>query len=195
MITNLFYSLFYSCYFRFPSTEIRIQFESFLHTDSPSSVVGGGVNNLSSNSLNNHHHNISSSSSASSHHLLSGHGGSVGNVHQVIISPASAEELHQQQLHGQHGQQMQHMSSSQQHGGSSGGSHLLPMDNSNVIYSPLKISIPKKEQKSPYLSPTGKSLFYTFINIKGFRIFVFVIYSYLFLKTIILFNFVKLDIN
>ncbi|XP_037810703.1 probable serine/threonine-protein kinase DDB_G0276461 isoform X2 [Lucilia sericata] len=155
-----------SCYFRFPSTEIRIQFESFLHTDSPTNVVVGGVNNLSNNSLNNNHHHNISSSSASSHHLISGHGGgSVGNVHQVIISPASAEELHQQQLHGGGGggggggiHQMQHISSSQQqqqHLSSSGGSHLLPMDNSNVIYSPLKISIPKKEQKSPYLSPTG----------------------------------------
>lgn len=83
--------------------------------------------------------------------------------------------MHQQQLHGvssggggvgSGGHQMQHISSSshhqqqqhhQQHLSSSGGSHLLPMDNSNVIYSPLKISIPKKEQKSPYLSPTGKS--------------------------------------
>ncbi|XP_046806846.1 fork head transcription factor 1 isoform X2 [Lucilia cuprina] len=155
-----------SCFFRFPSTEIRIQFESFLHTDSPTNVVVGGVNNMSNNSLNNNHHHNISSSSASSHHLISGHGGgSVGNVHQVIISPASAEELHQQQLHGGGGgggggggiHQMQHISSSQQqqHLSSSGGSHLLPMDNSNVIYSPLKISIPKKEQKSPYLSPTG----------------------------------------
>ncbi|TMW41376.1 hypothetical protein DOY81_013545 [Sarcophaga bullata] len=168
-----------SCYFRFPSTEIRIQFESFLHTDSPSSIgagVGvGGVNSLNSHSLNNNHHNLSSSSSASSHHHInSGHGsGITGNVHQVIISPTSAEDIHQQQIHVG-GQQMQHISSSQQHQqhiSSSGGSHLLPMDNSNVIYSPLKISIPKKEQKSPYLSPTGKSnslylLFSSFFSLK-----------------------------
>lgn len=142
---------------------MRIQFESFLHTDSPTSIgagVGGGVNSLSSHTLNNNHHNLSTSSSASSHHINSGHGsGITGNVHQVIISPTSAEELHQQQIHVG-GQQVQHISSSQQHTqhiSSSGGSHLLPMDNTNVIYSPLKISIPKKEQKSPYLSPTGKS--------------------------------------
>ncbi|XP_059218681.1 protein fork head isoform X2 [Stomoxys calcitrans] len=166
-----------SCYFRFPSTEIRIQFESFLHSDTPPDVLGGGgLNNLSNNSLNNNHHNISSSSSsASSHNILSGHvgggsgggggltGNSTGNVHQVIISPASADELnhqqhhHQQQMHGHGGQPMQHVTSQQQHhtGSAVGASHLIPMDNSNVIYSPLKISIPKKEQKSPYLSPTG----------------------------------------
>ncbi|XP_073839785.1 forkhead box K isoform X2 [Musca autumnalis] len=177
-----------SCYFRFPSTEIRIQFESFLHTDSPPDSLTGSHNNMSNNSMNNNHHNISSSSSsASSHHILSGHGGggsggggvgsgiNASNVHQVIISPASADELnsqqqhhhpHQQQLHavgGGGGQQMQHVTSQQQlqqhHATSAGGggvaSHLLPVDNSNVIYSPLKIAIPKKEQKSPYLSPTG----------------------------------------
>lgn len=126
-----------------------------MHTDSPLGDSATGINN----SLNNNHHNISSSSASSHHHVISsGHGvGNVGNVHQVIISPASAEELHG--ASGGGGQQMQHITSShqQQHLGSSGGSHLLPMDNSNVIYSPLKISIPKKEQKSPYLSPTGKS--------------------------------------
>ncbi|XP_075160090.1 forkhead box K isoform X2 [Haematobia irritans] len=163
-----------SCYFRFPSTEIRIQFESFLHSDSPPDVLSGasGLNNLSNNSMSNNHNISSSSSSASSHHILSGHvggggsggggGNNAGNVHQVIIAPASADE-HQQQIHHQqqmhnHGgqQQMQHVASQQHHVASTGGaSHLLPMDNSNVIYSPLKISIPKKEQKSPYLSPTG----------------------------------------
>lgn len=147
---------FCSCFFRFPSTEIRINFESFLHTDSPiSGESAGAINNSASN-----HHNISSTST--SHQYISGHGGSAGNVHQVIISTATAEEMHQQQLQGAGGgHQMQHITTShqqqQQHLSSSGGSHLLPMDNSNVIYSPLKISIPKKEQKSPYLSPTGKS--------------------------------------
>lgn len=33
------------------------------------------------------------------------------------------------------------------------------VDNSNVILSPLKITIPKTEQKSPFPSPTGKFVF------------------------------------
>ncbi|KAL9909937.1 forkhead box K isoform 1-T6 [Glossina fuscipes fuscipes] len=154
-----------SCYFRFPSTEIRIQFESFLHVaDSASGGVSGagGINNP----LSGNHHSLTSS--ASTHHMLMSGGSSMsGNVHHVIISPTMTDDMKHQQLYGgqqhHHQQHIHHISGHQQQqhgsmssgGGGGGNSHILTMDSSNVIYSPLKISIPKKEQKSPYLSPTG----------------------------------------
>ncbi|XP_033161592.1 probable serine/threonine-protein kinase tsuA isoform X3 [Drosophila mauritiana] len=167
------------CYFRFPSTEIRIEFESYVPATSsdaiaghsPSLVVGGG-----------------------------GGGGVAGGGAHVIITPPPRDELHQQQLHHhqqqQHLQQQQHphhppahhlplqqqqqqpahhplphtphhplhhtaLHQQQQRSGSivvappaGAAAHLIAGDGPG-IYSPLKISIPKKEQKSPYLSPTG----------------------------------------
>ncbi|EDW41056.1 GM24770 [Drosophila sechellia] len=167
------------CYFRFPSTEIRIEFESYVPATSsdaiaghsPSLVVGGG-----------------------------GGGGVAGGEAHVIITPPPRDELHQQQLHHhqqqQHLQQQQHphhppahhlplqqqqqqpahhplphtphhplhhtaLHQQQQRSGSivvappaGAAAHLIAGDGPG-IYSPLKISIPKKEQKSPYLSPTG----------------------------------------
>nr|AAX14633.1 fork head transcription factor short isoform [Drosophila melanogaster] len=167
------------CYFRFPSTEIRIEFESYVPATSsdaidghsPSLVVGGG-------------------------------GGVAGGGAHVIITPLPRDELHQQQLHHHqqqpHLQQQQHphhppahhlplqqqqqqqqpahhplphtphhplhhtaLHQQQQRSGSivvappaGAAAHLIAGDGPG-IYSPLKISIPKKEQKSPYLSPTG----------------------------------------
>lgn len=145
------------CYFRFPSTEIRIQFESFvlgtLSAGALNSSASSGVSSVPYH--NNSHHNVGALQNNSG----IGGGGNSGPA-QFIISPAPPDDHHLPHVatgssahastHGAHHHQ-QHVSSNTV----SSSTHLLPhMDNSNV-YSPLKISIPKKEQKSPYLSPTG----------------------------------------
>ncbi|XP_001956495.3 fork head transcription factor 1 isoform X2 [Drosophila ananassae] len=163
------------CYFRFPSTEIRIEFESYV-PPAPSDVAG---------------HSPS---------LVVG-GGGVGPGTNVIITPPPRDDLQQQpQLHHPHQQLQQqlqqhsHQQSAhhltlqqqqpahhplphathhplhhtalqqqqQQRGGNivaappqGAAAHLIAATDGPGIYSPLKISIPKKEQKSPYLSPTG----------------------------------------
>ncbi|XP_070853199.1 uncharacterized protein FoxK isoform X3 [Drosophila suzukii] len=160
------------CYFRFPSTEIRIEFESYVPA-TPSDAVAGHSPSL----------------------VVSG-GGVGGGGAQVIITPPPRDELHQQQQlhhHQQQQQQLQQMHhqpahhlqqqqqqahqplphaphhplhhtalhQQQQRSGNivvappaGAAAHLIAGDGPG-IYSPLKISIPKKEQKSPYLSPTG----------------------------------------
>ncbi|XP_067644008.1 uncharacterized protein FoxK isoform X2 [Eurosta solidaginis] len=156
------------CYFRFPSTEIRIQFESFVHSDSinarvHNSSTSSGISSIAYN--NTHHHNVTGLQNNSGIH---GGGGLATTAHVAIISPTPPDDHHPHHnthaasgsttsahgsAHGSHHhhQHSHHVSSN----AVSSSTHLLPhMDNSNV-YSPLKISIPKKEQKSPYLSPTG----------------------------------------
>ncbi|XP_055922203.1 forkhead box protein K1-like isoform X2 [Eupeodes corollae] len=88
-----------SCSFRFPSTEIRILFESFV--DSTTSSLHNNV--IASTN------NVPASNNLSKMHYFS-----------------DRRNL-----------------------------NATSMEKSNVIYSPLKISIPKTEQKSPYPSPTG----------------------------------------
>ncbi|CAD7004998.1 unnamed protein product [Ceratitis capitata] len=146
-----------SCYFRFPSTEIRIQFESFVHgLNALNNSNSGGISYH-----NNSHQNSASLQSSGGIGGGSGGGGGAGNCAQFIISPAPPDD-HQHphvatgpsahaSTHGSQHHHQQHVSSN----AVSSSTHLLPqMDNPNV-YAPLKISIPKKEQKSPYLSPTG----------------------------------------
>ncbi|KAH8379938.1 hypothetical protein KR009_008112 [Drosophila setifemur] len=165
------------CYFRFPSTEIRIEFESYAPAV-PSDVAGAHSPSL----------------------VVSGGGAGPGGAH-VIITPPPRDEV-QLLLHNPHNQQqqpqlqqlphnqpahhlpmqqqqtvhqtvphaphhplhhttLQQQQHQQQRGGSivaappSGAAHLIAAGDGSGIYSPLKISIPKKEQKSPYLSPTG----------------------------------------
>ncbi|XP_050741753.1 dual specificity protein kinase splA isoform X5 [Drosophila biarmipes] len=162
------------CYFRFPSTEIRIEFESYVPA-TPSDAAAGHSPSL----------------------VVSG-GGVGGGGAQVIITPPPRDELHQQQQlhhHQQQQQQLQQMHhqpahhlplqqqqqqahhplphaphhplhhtalhQQQQRSGNivvappaGAAAHLIAGEGPG-IYSPLKISIPKKEQKSPYLSPTG----------------------------------------
>ncbi|XP_017080693.1 transcription factor mef2A isoform X3 [Drosophila eugracilis] len=159
------------CYFRFPSTEIRIEFESFVPATQLDSAAG---------------HSPS---------LVVSGGGVGGSGAHVIITPPPRDELHQQQLHHHQQQLQQHthhqpahhlplqqqqqpahhplphtphhplhhtaLHQQQQRSGNiivappaGAAAHLIAGDGPGV-YSPLKISIPKKEQKSPYLSPTG----------------------------------------
>ncbi|XP_052845712.1 probable serine/threonine-protein kinase tsuA isoform X2 [Drosophila gunungcola] len=162
------------CYFRFPSTEIRIEFESYV-PDTQSDAAAG--------------HSPS---------LVVSAGGVGGSGAHVIITPPPRDELHQQQMH-HHQQQQQlqqhphhqpphhqplqqqqpaahhphphtphhplHHTTLHQQQQRSGNivvappagtaAHLIAAGDGTGIYSPLKISIPKKEQKSPYLSPTG----------------------------------------
>ncbi|XP_036326173.1 fork head transcription factor 1 isoform X2 [Rhagoletis pomonella] len=147
-----------SCYFRFPSTEIRIQFESFVRGSTSSADA---LNSSTSSGTSVPYHNNSHQNIAVLHNSTGVSGGGGGGPAQFIISPAPPDDHHHHphavtgssahaSTHGSHHQQ-HHVSSN----AVSSSTHLLPhMDNSNV-YSPLKISIPKKEQKSPYLSPTG----------------------------------------
>ncbi|XP_037718286.1 forkhead box protein J1-B isoform X1 [Drosophila subpulchrella] len=161
------------CYFRFPSTEIRIEFESYVPATSSDAAAG---------------HSPS---------LVVSGGGVGGGGAQVIITPPPRDELHQQQQLHHHQQQQQqqlqqmhhqpthHLQQQQQQAHhplphaphhplhhtalhqqqqrsgnivvappAGAAAHLIAGDGPG-IYSPLKISIPKKEQKSPYLSPTG----------------------------------------
>uniref|UniRef100_A0A0K8VF38 Forkhead box protein K1 n=1 Tax=Bactrocera latifrons TaxID=174628 RepID=A0A0K8VF38_BACLA len=149
-----------SCYFRFPSTEIRIQFESFVHGGALNVTGALTDSNNSGISYHNNSHNNVAALQNNSGIGGSGGGGGSGGCAQFIISPAPPDDHHHPHAssgptphastHVSHHHQP-HVSSS----AVSSSTHLLPnMDNSNV-YSPLKISIPKKEQKSPYLSPTG----------------------------------------
>ncbi|XP_055857781.1 forkhead box protein K1 [Episyrphus balteatus] len=92
-----------SCSFRFPSTEIRILFESFV--DSTTTSSSSSLHNNAIASTNN----VPASNNLSKMHYFS-----------------DRRNL-----------------------------NATSMEKSNVIYSPLKISIPKTEQKSPYPSPTG----------------------------------------
>ncbi|XP_037937400.1 fork head transcription factor 1-like isoform X2 [Teleopsis dalmanni] len=137
-----------NCYFRFPSTEIRIQFDNFVYTGL------SNINSSAGNATNENSHKNHGPHAAGLHgnKNLGNNSSGAGSAH-VIISPAPPDE--HQIVHPQH-----HLQNTTAIGGGStsstaGTSHLVPMDSSNVIYSPLKISIPKKEQKSPYLSPTG----------------------------------------
>ncbi|XP_017058946.1 fork head transcription factor 1 isoform X1 [Drosophila ficusphila] len=160
------------CYFRFPSTEIRIEFESYVPATQSDAAAGHSPSLV----------------------VSSGGAGGGGSAH-VIITPPPRDELHQQQLH--HHQQPQQLQQHPHHQ----PAHHLPLQqqqpahhplphtphhplhhtalhqqqqrSGNIVvappagtaahliaagdgpYSPLKISIPKKEQKSPYLSPTG----------------------------------------
>ncbi|XP_039967026.1 uncharacterized protein DDB_G0292186 isoform X1 [Bactrocera neohumeralis] len=149
-----------SCYFRFPSTEIRIQFESFVHGGALNATGALTNSNNSGISYHNNSHNNVAALQNNSGIGGGGGGGGSGGCAQFIISPAPPDDHHHPHAssgptphastHVSHHHQP-HVSSS----AVSSSTHLLPnMDNSNV-YSPLKISIPKKEQKSPYLSPTG----------------------------------------
>ncbi|XP_016987597.2 probable serine/threonine-protein kinase tsuA isoform X2 [Drosophila rhopaloa] len=160
------------CYFRFPSTEIRIEFESYV-PDTQSDAAAGHSPSL----------------------VVSGGALGGGGAH-VIITPPPRDEIHQQQLHQQQQQLQQHphhqpphhlplqqqqqpahhplphtphhplhhttLHQQQQRSGNivvappaGTAAHLIAAGDGPGIYSPLKISIPKKEQKSPYLSPTG----------------------------------------
>ncbi|KAL7732377.1 hypothetical protein ACLKA6_004356 [Drosophila palustris] len=146
------------CFFRFPSTEIRIEFESFVTAPADIAPDSGPVLNSP---------------------VAVGPAGA-----HVIITPPPRDELHSAQASHHHSQQqpahhMQQQSLPPHHplphtphhplhhtslqqpqqqqrlpGAPTTASHLLPAGGDG-IYSPLKISIPKKEQKSPYLSPTG----------------------------------------
>ncbi|XP_032599372.1 dual specificity protein kinase splA isoform X2 [Drosophila grimshawi] len=175
------------CFFRFPSTEIRIEFESFVSApaDSSANDAAAAVAPI-----------LSSPAGAAA---AAAGGTAVGHV---IITPPPRDELHSLQAshhHNQHQQQQQpahhSMQQQQQQQQSLPQHHPLPLphttqhllhntslqqqqqqqrlpggatpaaatqllagggvDGTAAIYSPLKISIPKKEQKSPYLSPTG----------------------------------------
>ncbi|XP_064545218.1 forkhead box protein K1 isoform X2 [Drosophila montana] len=150
------------CFFRFPSTEIRIEFESFVAA--PADITPEAAPVLSS---------PAAVGTAGAH---------------VIITPPPRDELHSLQASHHHSQQQQpahhlqqqqpqqplpphhplphtpnhplHHTSLQQQprlpGAPPTASQLLTTGGDGAaIYSPLKISIPKKEQKSPYLSPTG----------------------------------------
>ncbi|KAH8360650.1 hypothetical protein KR200_011021 [Drosophila serrata] len=165
------------CYFRFPSTEIRIEFESYMPAP-PSDAAGTHSPSL----------------------VVSSVGGvGAGGAHVIITPPPRDDLQQQQQIHHHHHQQQQmqqqHIHQSAQHlplqqqtahqplphtphhplhhsalqqqqqqqragnivvGPPTGAAaHLIAAGDGPGIYSPLKISIPKKEQKSPYLSPTG----------------------------------------
>lgn len=76
------------------------------------------------------------------------------HMHQQPQSRHQQQQLriqrHQQQQHQQQDNSQRYLTTI------TTGSHMLGMENSNVIYSPLRIAIPKKEHKSPYISPTGK---------------------------------------
>ncbi|XP_033239113.1 forkhead box protein K2 isoform X1 [Drosophila pseudoobscura] len=170
------------CYFRFPSTEIRIEFESYvaaLANVVPDAASSPALATVAATHAGNNHNAI----------------GSTGA--HVIITPPPRDDLQQQQHH-HHSQQQQHqpahhllqqqqqqhqqqpsllplplphaplhplhhsaLQQQQQRGGNvvvvpqAAPAHLISAVDGTGIYAPLKISIPKKEQKSPYLSPTG----------------------------------------
>lgn len=149
-----------SCHFRFPSTEIRIQFESFVKKANQPfisfSVGSSGVaafnngNNavaVTADIVGSNVHNVAISSTAStddSHHQQ-----------QAVSTHQQHEVLHHLEHHQAHQQDYHQPSLGVSNSGVNVGSVSNNACTSNVIYSPLKITIPKKEQKSPYLSPTG----------------------------------------
>ncbi|BFF98058.1 forkhead box protein K2 [Drosophila madeirensis] len=172
------------CFFRFPSTEIRIEFESYvaaLANVVPDAASSPALATVAASHAGNNLNAI----------------GSTGA--NVIITPPPRDDLQQQQQHHltqhqqpqhqpahhllQQQQQQQHQQlpslpplphapllshplhhsvlQQQQRGGNvvvvpqAVPTNLISAVDSPGIYAPLKISIPKKEQKSPYLSPTG----------------------------------------
>ncbi|XP_017090138.2 forkhead box protein K2 isoform X2 [Drosophila bipectinata] len=166
------------CYFRFPSTEIRIEFESYVpaapsdiaHGHSPSLVVSGGVGPGANviitppprDDLQHLHH-----TQQQLPQQLQQHSHSQQSAHHLTLQqqqPAHHPLPHATHHPLHHTALQQHQQQQQQRGGGGGNivaappsgaaAHLIAADGPG-IYSPLKISIPKKEQKSPYLSPTG----------------------------------------
>ncbi|XP_034120939.1 forkhead box protein K2 isoform X2 [Drosophila guanche] len=171
------------CFFRFPSTEIRIEFESYVAA--LANVVPDAASSpaLATVPVSHAGNNLNAIGSTGAN---------------VIITPPPRDDLQQQQHHHTQHQQQQHQPAhhllqqqqqqqhqqlpslpplphapllshplhhsvlqQQQRGGNvvvvpqAVPTNLISAVDSPGIYAPLKISIPKKEQKSPYLSPTG----------------------------------------
>ncbi|KAH8258779.1 hypothetical protein KR038_009391 [Drosophila bunnanda] len=165
------------CYFRFPSTEIRIEFESYMPappsdaagTHSPSLVVSsvGGVgaggahviitppprDDLQHQQIHQHHHQ---------QQQLQQHHHHQSAQHLPLQQQTAHHPLPHTPHHPLHHTALQQQQQQQQRAGNivvgppaGAAAHLIAASDGPGIYSPLKISIPKKEQKSPYLSPTG----------------------------------------